>query len=262
MQGLLETFAAFGVATLMGLASGNAFAADMAAPLTKKDTSLVTGSVTLYGWLPFMDGDVGVNGLGPADVSLSPSDIIDVLDFTVMASGDIRWGKVGLFGDLIYLKISNSAATPRRLFSSASLDVETTILTGAVSYQIAETDKGWLQGLAGVRYWSFDNTLTLSGGFLPTRSANDSIDWVDPVVGLRGRYAMTDKWFLSGAGVIGGFGAGSDFMWDVAGAVGYNFTDAISASAGYRAFGVDYSKSGDVVDLVNHGPVVGLTYSF
>jgi hypothetical protein len=262
MRGVRETCAAIGVAALIGLAPVYAFAADMAAPQTEKSASSVTGSVTLYGWLPFMDGDVGVNGLGPADVSLTPSDIIDVLDFTMMASGDVRWGKVGLFGDLIYLKVSNGAATPGPLYSSASLDVKTTILTGAVTYQLAETDKGWLQGLAGVRYWSFDNTLTLNAGILPTASASATIDWVDPIVGLRGRYAVNDKWFLTGAGIIGGFGAGSDFMWDVVGGVGYKFTDSISASTGYRAFGVDYSKNGDVVDLVNHGPVIGLTYSF
>lgn len=46
------------------------------------------------------------------------------------------------------------------------------------------------------------------------------------------------------------------------GGLGYRFTESVSMSIGYRAFGVDYSDSGDVIDLVSHGPLVGITFRF
>lgn len=219
----------------------------------------VTGSFTIYGWAAWMDGDVGVNGIGPVDVSLTPKDIIDTLDGIFMGSGDIRWGKFGLFGDLIYLKMSGAAATPGPLFSSAALTFASTILTGAGTYQIWEDGADWVQGVAGARLWSFDSTLNLRAGILAARSASDDIQWVDPVVGLRGRKAVSDRIYLSGAALIGGFGAGSDFMWDIYAGFGYQVSDSIVLSAGYRAFGVDYSDKGDIVDLISQGPVAGLT---
>jgi hypothetical protein len=220
------------------------------------------GSLSLYGWLPFMNGDVGVNYVDPVDISLTPHEILEILDFTVMATGDLRFGPFGVFGDFIYLKVSNGAATPGPFFSTADLTTQVTIGTLAGTYQFIETDEGWLQGLAGGRYWGFDNQLDLGANILPAISLSDEIHWVDPVVGLRGYRALSDQWYLSGAGLIGGFGVGSEFMWDVFGGVGYKFTDSISLTMGYRAFGVDYSDDGDVIDLVNHGPLVGLTFRF
>ncbi len=73
---------------------------------------------------------------------------------------------------------------------------------------------------------------------------------------------VTDKVFLAGTAVIGGFGAGSDFMWDVVGTIGYKFNDRWSAHIGYRAIDVDFEKGGDVVDLNVPGPIGGLTVSF
>jgi hypothetical protein len=222
----------------------------------------VTGSFTVYGWAAWMSGDTGVNGIGPVSVSLTPKQIIDALDGIFMGTGDIRWGKFGLFGDLVYLKMTGTRATPGPLFSSASLTMASTIATAAGTYQLWENGADWIQGVVGARFWSFDTTLSLGAGILAARSASDDIQWVDPVVGLRGRTDISDKTFLTGAALIGGFGAGSEFMWDIFAGVGYRVSDSVVLSAGYRAFGVDYSDKGDVVDLISQGPVMGLSIVF
>jgi hypothetical protein len=49
-------------------------------------------------------------------------------------------------------------------------------------------------------------------------------------------------------GLVGGGGANVD--WDVAGGIGYSFNAKVSAVAGYRALGVDYSNDGFVFDVV------------
>jgi hypothetical protein len=58
-------------------------------------------------------------------------------------------------------------------------------------------------------------------------------------------------------------GAGqADLDWDVAANLGYQFTDRISAVAGYRALGVDYNQDGFVFDVVQQGPILGMVFRF
>jgi opacity protein-like surface antigen len=223
---------------------------------------LVTGSLTLYGWLPWIDGDVGVRGAGPVDVSLDPHDILENLNMTFMGSGDIRWGPVGLFGDLVYMDLGKTAATPGPLFGDATAGLSMTIGTVAGTYQLYEEGNDWLQVVGGARFYNIEAELDLSGGILPGRSADGSLDWVDPMVGLRGRKELDANWFLAGNALIGGFGVGSELSWDVFGGLGYKFNESISMTAGYRALGIDYSDNGTVIDLVTQGPLVALTFSF
>jgi hypothetical protein len=224
--------------------------------------SAYNGSLSIYGWLPWMSGDAGVKGVGPVSFSLSPKDILEILDFTMMASGDVHSGPYGLFADFIYLKVSKGKATPGPLFSSANLSQEAIIASLAATYQVYESGDDWAQVFAGARYWSFDTGVKLGAGILPAISGSADIHWVDPMIGVRGQKALSDKWYLSGVAAIGGFGVGSDLMWDVYAGVGYRFTDTISMAMGYRAFSVDYSNNGNVIDLVSQGPLMGLTFRF
>lgn len=66
--------------------------------------------------------------------------------------------------------------------------------------------------------------------------------------------------YLTGWGLVGGGGA--DIDWDVALGIGYEINERISAIAGYRALGVDYSNDGFLFDAVQQGPIVGLAINF
>ena len=50
--------------------------------------------------------------------------------------------------------------------------------------------------------------------------------------------------------MAGGFGASSDFMWDLYAGIGYDFNDRFSAVLGYRGTGVDYENDGFLYDVV------------
>ena len=62
--------------------------------------------------------------------------------------------------------------------------------------------------------------------------------------------------------LFGGFGAGSDLMWDVNVNLGYQWTDGFSTSIGYRYLAVDYSDSGFLYDVVQQGPTLALIWHF
>lgn len=87
-------------------------------------------------------------------------------------------------------------------------------------------------------------------------------DWWDPVIGMRARYNLNDRFYLTTKGDIGGFGVGSEFTWQAEGALGCNVTGNIFAEIGYRAFGVDYDQDGLVYDVIMHGAQVTMGIEF
>lgn len=78
-------------------------------------------------------------------------------------------------------------------------------------------------------------------------------DWFDPYIGLRGRYNLSDKFYLTAKGDIGGFGVGSDLSWTAEAALGCQLSPRVSSEVGYRAYGVDYEKDGLLMDTITHG---------
>ncbi|HEY6921513.1 MAG TPA: hypothetical protein VI390_07930, partial [Methyloceanibacter sp.] len=97
-------------------------------------------------------------------------------------------------------------------------------------------------------------------------SAND-LEWVDPFVGFRVRHAIGPSKELNLEGDVGGFGAGSDFSWQVVGTYGFDTSlcgTPFHAVLGYRALAVDFSENGKFgkngLDFVQLGPIMGATF--
>jgi opacity protein-like surface antigen len=93
--------------------------------------------------------------------------------------------------------------------------------------------------------------------------------WMDPVVGLRMRHSFAPGNNFEFRGDIGGFGAGSKFIWQVFGGYsadfhyeGVNFTTLV----GYRALGVNFSQWNagreNGIDSIIHGPLTGVGVKF
>ncbi len=96
---------------------------------------------------------------------------------------------------------------------------------------------------------------------LPTSTTADK-DWADPILGVRGQWNFTDKWFAAGRSDIGGFGVASDLVWSVQATVGYQFTETVSAEIGYRYLDTDYSDGDFIYDVAEHGVYTGLNIRF
>jgi hypothetical protein len=92
------------------------------------------------------------------------------------------------------------------------------------------------------------------------REISKSNWWIDPIVGFRVLVDPSRRLRLSLAGNVGGFGIGSasDFAWEASALAFYRISDRVSLGAGYRAQGLDRERSNLDVDLILHGPIVGL----
>ena len=78
------------------------------------------------------------------------------------------------------------------------------------------------------------------------------------MVGLRGRTYLSDRFYLDGWAMIGGFGVASDLQWDAYGVLGYEVNGWLSAHAGFRGTGSDYQDGAFEWDVIMYGPVLGL----
>ena len=258
-----------GLVVLAWLGGGPATAADLPVPAETVEIvqptveSAWSFSITPYVWGAGISGDVGVFGLPTVDVDASFSEIFDHLDFGAMLASELRYGRFGIATDLVFVKLSGTEGTPFGILArSASVDVETLAFTAAGEYRLVEGPAGSLDLMAGARLWSVDTTVSVEGGLLGSRERSDGESWVDPLVGAKGRFDLSPKFYLTGAAMVGGFGVASDFMWDVWGGGGYQFNKHIAAVVGYRGMGVDFEHDGFVYDVVQHGPVIGAAIHF
>jgi len=233
----------------------------MAPELNQTEKDGWTFAFAPYLWAAGLSGDIAQFGLPEVHVDADFGDILDDLDFAAMAIGEARYDRYSIFGDIIYTKISSGSATPRGILAS-SVDVSSETFAGLIGagYAVLQNDKGNLDLVGGVRVWHVSTDISFSGGFLDGRDVSDSATWVDGLVGVRGKYSITDNFYLTGWGLVGGGGANVD--WDVMGGIGYKFNDTFSAVAGYRALGVDYSDDGFIFDVVQQGPILGVVMRF
>jgi hypothetical protein len=181
--------------------------------------------------------------------------------------------------------------------ANAQVDYQSTIVQSGVAYEIAKWGSSpasytALDVLGGARYWNqeLDISLRVAGTLTADvqadfkrlglsvrrqvkRSAATAIarsgdlEWVDPFVGARIRHQIAADKELMLEGDVGGFGAGSDFSWQVVGTYGFDvhcIETPVHIVIGYRALAVDFSENGrfgkNALDFVEHGPVVGVKF--
>ena len=176
---------------------------------------------------------------------------------------EARNGRWGLIADLFYANLSQSRATPLGLlFSRARIETEAKALSAYAAYRIHEDDRVSVDLLAGLRVNSLDIDLSLSPGLLRGQSFGIGETWVDPLIGGRLRFAITDHWFATAFADVGGVDVGSDLTWQVFASLGYQFSERWSVQGGWRHVAIDKEIDGRDVENDFSGPLLGFTARF
>ncbi len=244
--------------------TGGAFAADAEAP--PPDSPVESGwtfAVAPYLWMAGMEGSIAQFGAPAVDVDASFADILDNFDIGAMAVAEARNGRFGIAFDFQYVKLSADAETRFGALADG-IEVTSETLTALIAgeYRVVENAGASVDLMAGARIWSVDTDIDPQGGPGDPLFFSDGDTWVDPIVGVRARMDMNEKFYATGWGMVGGYGIGSDITWDVMAAVGYEVTDRVAIIGGYRALGVDYSDDDFLFDVVQHGPILGARIAF
>lgn len=221
-----------------------------------------TYKVAPYLWATGLKGTAAtIPGAPAVDVDASFSDLLDSLDAALMVVGHASNGRFGISGDLQYYKLSTDRTGPLG-GAQADVRIRETIATVTGDYKLSEGPGYELWGQAGIRYWNVESEIQLTGPGDASNFTEGSDNWVDPVIGFRGRTRVGDNGFLTGWAYLGGFGAGSDEMVDLFGGYGYQFTPTTSAVLGYRYMSVDRDDNGFVFDMEQSGPMLGVLFEF
>jgi len=239
-------------------------------------------STTPYFWVMFFEGDMTING---QTVDMSGLNVFDLLDagslrFPPLVNYfEARKGRWGGYLDTTLLGLEFGASDislgPGPVTLSAGLDFTYVLVNAGMIYTAAE----WAQPngtvafdlLGGVRYTYYDVDLGIVacvpapaipcavGGF------KDTLDWWDVTLGARLRGQNDNGWNWALRGDIAGASLESDFSFQALANIGRDFRLGrvdLSWVAGYRFLYQDWSEGTDAVDLVTHGPLVGLTIHF
>lgn len=240
--------------------AGRADADDSADLLRRDDWSL---NISPYVWAASLKGTAAaVPGLPSIEVDASFKDILENLDIAAMSLVELRYRRFGAYADIVYTNISTDAEVSSSALDGIDVDSELFIGTFGGGYRILEGDQGFIDVLAAARVWSVDTRLEVDGGPFDGQEIESNENWVDPVIGVKGRFDFGQGFYVFGLGNIGGFGVASDLTWDVFGGLGYHFNDTFSAIAGYRHLEVDYSHNAFKFDVELSGPVIGGTIRF
>lgn len=232
-------------------------------------------STTPYFWATFWEGDMTING---QTVDMSGLNVFDLLD-----AGDLRYpplvnyfearkGRWGGYFDFTLLGLEFGASDislgPGPVTLAAGLDFTYALVHGGLIYTAAE----WAQQngtvafdlLGGFRYTYYDMDLAVTIGPIGASFA-DTLDWWDVTLGARLRGQNDNGWKWALRGDIAGAGLESDFSFQAIANIGRDFQlgrfDATWV-AGYRFLYQDWSDGTDAIDLLTHGPQVGLSFNF
>jgi len=231
-----------------------------------------TFDFTPYIWGVAMRGEVQGGALPAINIDMSFSDILDNLDAGFLGAFEARKGRWGMLFDAIYLKLKDSATASRTgpgpigatATASAELEVAQTMLAAAVAYRVVE-GRAPIDVLGGLRYAKIEADATINGSFFAqtgTVARSAKKDWVDPYIGVRSLQPVAERWTFVSYLDIGGFGVGSELVWQALVGVNYDVSKTFAAKFGYRYLAVDYDKDGFTYDVANSGIYLGLGIRF
>ena len=255
-------------------------------------------NATAYGWLTSVSGNVTAKGQ-TFDINAGFFDVINNSSSVAAFNGyfEAAKGPVSLYGDLVWssLGFSKSAARYRNPLpqltvsgvANAQASYTMTIVEVGGLYELkrwapSEGSFTALDALLGFRYWN--NSVTANVGATITADLSNmgfersfglatarsgTLDWIDPVVGLRLRHQFAPGQNAFVRGDVGGFGLGSVFAWQAIAAYTYSWQRqgyALGATLGYRALSTSYTTGSGLdtrgTDLLLHGPLIGFSVRF
>lgn len=294
---LIARHCGFSILVALTLGSIRAEAADLppaTTPVPPVMTSAWTFRFTPYGWLTSLSGSQTVRG---RSVNVDAS-FVDIMDATIEDGGTLiglmgdleaRNGPFSIYGNFAWTKIGidrsgvrTRAASPDisgAVGAAAKITFSMAILEVGATYEVARFGSVGFDVLGGARYWhqraqlSFDRIGTFDTSDLSLASdvaiaRSGAVNWLDGFVGARMRVAVAPGQELFVRGDIGG--GGSNFSWQAIAGYGFDFAEkngvTYSGIVGYRALYVDYDKGEGrrryAFDMLQHGPIVGLSLRF
>lgn len=277
-------WAALGLAVALAIVPG-ASAADDTEPAEPSAPKLVFEALP-YAWVPGAHGTIEVKDT-TVRIDVDPVDVLELLfDGNAFAAAGyfaLSYDRFSVFADSMggYAELSVAQSIPTQLCCTLTIDAKDKmkfVLTDVgVGYELGrwtlpKRARPLTLGVwAGARVVYLSNELDAKLGVVQgaQQSANvfDSLDWADPLIGVRWTVPVLDAVDLDIRGDIGGFGASSDLTWGLVGNLKLwlpwkPFDLVPYAVLGYRVVALDRSPDAGEVGMQLRGPVLGAGFVF
>ena len=118
-------------------------------------------TIAAPGWLAGLDGTIGVRGVN-ANIDIGFDQILQHLDMIFAARAQAQKGPFGIYGELIYIGLSDGAQI-NGLINNVHEQVDQTLVDGALSWRLINQPRWSLDFAAGTHYTSIYERLTLNG---------------------------------------------------------------------------------------------------
>jgi hypothetical protein len=213
-----------------------------------------------YLWMSGLSGNIGVKNV-TLPINASFKDVFDNLNIGYMGGGDIRYGRLGLLTDVVYIKLTTQEqSTPFGvLYGTARTRAKTFFIEPDVYGRVVDTKAFSVDAFAGVRVWRLDNGLDLSAGRLPALSLDSTNVWADPLLG--GRFRVNLKRGLFGE-FKGDAGIGPNETWEILAGGGKEIKQKYNLLLAYRHLNAYQRDSGFLFDGSMSGVIIGFGIRF
>jgi hypothetical protein len=223
-----------------------------------------TGALYLWGY------DVGGTTKRGSDIEADFDDLLDATDFAFMGALEARKNKWLLFTDLINFDISSDSTSnlsipigPIHLpvTTTARTDLKGWVVNLAGGYNVYSQNKTRLDVIGGARYLDLSMDLFLqlqSLGPGRSRTFKESHSILDGIIGLKGKTALGERWFLGYYADVGG--GDSSLTWQASALIGYQPTRWLDLALGYTHLEWDFGSTPVIDNLNFSGPNLGVIF--
>lgn len=231
----------------------------------------------LYGYFPDISGKSNVP-VGSGSVTIDFSDIFDQLQFGFLGAFEARKGRWGVFTDLMYLDVGNSASNsrsfevgrrkiPGNVTANVDVNMTTWVWTTAASYALIAEPGVAMDLFAGARMlkvkadldWQLSGNVGQYASSQRAGSSDLSETVWDGIVGAKGRFAFggDGKWFIPYYVDVGT--GQTKLSWQAAGGVGYSYGWG-EVVAGWRYLDYTNNSGEPIASLAVSGPMIGAQF--
>lgn len=228
--------------------------------------------VTVYGFLPQSLTGTSTIANTSVDLDLDFQDALELLDFGISAQYEGWTGNWGFIVDANYAKLGTEQSIPLPAGNiDVDLDVKQSWIGFLGGYKVAngvygKNDHRYSVDLqAGLRYNELKQEADVST-MGPSVTLGGTETWTEVVVGARGTWELSDRWFLVAAADAGLGGENVNSHWRVSLGFAYQAWENTSIRFGWRHYEIDYeterSDGTFAYDVMQTGPLVGVTFSF
>lgn len=206
--------------------------------------------------VPAVNGDLNY-GDQSASLDASSENSLRNIDLSTGLGAEAGYCRTSVAADLQYLDLATDQVATND--ADGDFGLEKYIAHVTVNHRYDLMDILSLGPLAGFRYVSVNTTLDAVDNAEFAAAGSD--DWLDPILGVRGRVEPLEWLYVPFYADVGGIGFGSEISWQLYAGAGVS-ANGVDFELGYRHLYIDFESDNFDYDVHLGTPTLTTTFRF